>query len=118
MGCMRAFLVNGQLQNLKYLVERGMWSAVQHRNVYLGPLYGVSVGCQGKCASSPCLNNGTCIEGYSDYTCNCRWTAFKGPICADGGCRTGETAALALEQRSLGSGRRVGFAMDPYRLMF
>ena len=81
---MRAFLVNGQLQNLKYLVERGMWSTVHHRNVYLGPLYGVSVGCHGKCASSPCLNNGTCIEGYSDYTCNCRWTAFKGPICADG----------------------------------
>ncbi|XP_043205500.1 neurexin-4-like [Amphibalanus amphitrite] len=82
-GCMRAFLVNGQLQNLKYLVERGMWSTVHHRNIYLGPLYGVSVGCQGKCASSPCLNNGTCIEGYSDYECNCRWTAFKGPICAD-----------------------------------
>ncbi|XP_037077465.1 LOW QUALITY PROTEIN: neurexin-4-like [Pollicipes pollicipes] len=73
-GCMRAFMINGQLQNLKYLAERGLYGR---------PLYGVSVGCQGKCVSAPCLNNGTCVEGYSDYTCNCRWTAFKGPICAD-----------------------------------
>ncbi|XP_043229455.1 neurexin-4-like [Amphibalanus amphitrite] len=82
-GCMRALMVNGRLQNLKYLAERGVWSSARHGSVYRGPLYGVSVGCQGKCASSPCLNNGTCIEGYSDYECNCRWTAFKGPICAD-----------------------------------
>ncbi|XP_037092008.1 neurexin-4-like [Pollicipes pollicipes] len=73
-GCMRALMVNGQLQNIKYLAEHG-WHG--------GPLYGLSAGCQGKCASAPCLNNGTCVEGYSDYTCNCRWTAFKGPICAD-----------------------------------
>ncbi|XP_064071525.1 neurexin-4 isoform X3 [Vanessa tameamea] len=53
-----------------------------------GPLardgvYGVSVGCVGKCESSPCLNNGTCLERYDSYSCDCRWTAFKGPICAD-----------------------------------
>merc|ERR1712001_301118 len=34
--------------------------------------YGVGVGCQGKCTSSPCMNE-----------CDCRWTPFKGPICAD-----------------------------------
>lgn len=45
---------------------------------------GVSVGCIGKCDSNPCLNNGTCIDHYSSYSCDCRWTAFKGPICADG----------------------------------
>ncbi|KAK7023362.1 Coagulation factor 5/8 C-terminal domain, discoidin domain [Halocaridina rubra] len=36
-----------------------------------------------KCQSNPCLNNGTCYEGYSKYECDCRWTSFKGPICAD-----------------------------------
>ncbi|GBP09577.1 Neurexin-4 [Eumeta japonica] len=46
-------------------------------------LYGISEGCHGKCSSNPCLNNGTCLEGYDSYTCDCRWTSFKGPICAD-----------------------------------
>ena len=97
-GCLRAFLVNGQLQNLKYLVERGTWTTVRRRSIYQGPLYGVSVGCQGKCASSPCLNNGTCIEGYSDYSCNCRWTAFKGPICADGQSQTAPGSGTCIGQ--------------------
>ena len=45
--------------------------------------YGISEGCVGKCQSNPCLNNGTCIEKYNGYSCDCQWTAFKGPICAD-----------------------------------
>ncbi|XP_065217760.1 neurexin-4 isoform X3 [Planococcus citri] len=68
-GCMRAFMLNGHLVDLvRY--------AKQTR-------YGISLGCVGKCASNPCLNNGTCIDGYEDYHCDCRWTSFKGPICAD-----------------------------------
>lgn len=68
-GCIRSLLLNGQLQDLKGQARRGM--------------YGVSVGCIGRCESSPCLNNGTCHERYDGYWCDCRWTAFKGPICAD-----------------------------------
>ncbi|EEB13815.1 Contactin-associated protein 1 precursor, putative [Pediculus humanus corporis] len=68
-GCIRALLLNGKLADLRGIAEKG--------------LYGISVGCVGKCISNPCLNNGTCIEGYDGYTCDCRWTAFKGPICAD-----------------------------------
>jgi len=63
-------MLNGQLVDLKSYAEKG--------------LYGISPGCIGKCDSSPCLNNGTCFEKYDGYTCDCRWTAFKGPICADG----------------------------------
>ncbi|XP_076061076.1 neurexin-4 isoform X2 [Oratosquilla oratoria] len=68
-GCIRALILNGQLQDLRGRAEKGM--------------YGVEPGCQGKCQSSPCLNNGTCHEGYSHYECDCRFTAFKGPLCAD-----------------------------------
>ncbi|XP_063218125.1 neurexin-4 [Bacillus rossius redtenbacheri] len=68
-GCIRALLLNGMPVDLRRHAARG--------------LYGVNEGCQGKCESSPCLNNGTCHEGYDSYTCDCRWTAFKGPICAD-----------------------------------
>ncbi|KYM97578.1 PREDICTED: neurexin-4 [Cyphomyrmex costatus] len=68
-GCIRALLLNGQLQDLRGYARRG--------------LYGVTEGCIGRCESNPCLNNGTCHEAYDGYRCDCRWTAFKGPICAD-----------------------------------
>ena len=63
-GCVRALMLNGQLQDLRSHAEQG--------------LFGVHPGCVGKCASTPCLNNGTCVEKYEDYACECRWTAFKG----------------------------------------
>lgn len=69
-GCIRSLLVNGHMFDVKEAAERYQ--------------YGVGVGCVGKCASGPCLNNGTCEEGYDKYTCDCRFTSFKGPICADG----------------------------------
>lgn len=68
-GCIRAFMLNGKMVDLLSISQKGH--------------YGISPGCVGKCMSNPCLNNGTCLEGYSGYTCDCQWTAFKGPICAD-----------------------------------
>ena len=29
------------------------------------------------------MNGGVCKEGYDHFDCDCRWTPFKGPICAD-----------------------------------
>lgn len=69
-GCIRALLLNGVLVDLKYYARK--------------KLYGISEGCNGRCESSPCLNNGTCHEEYDGFKCDCRWSAFKGPICADG----------------------------------
>ncbi|GFU06145.1 neurexin-4 [Trichonephila clavipes] len=68
-GCMRSFMLNGAVVDLQRM-------AADYP-------YGIDSGCIGKCQSSPCLNNGTCIEGYSSYVCDCQWTGFKGPICAD-----------------------------------
>ncbi|XP_012266909.1 neurexin-4 isoform X2 [Athalia rosae] len=68
-GCIRSLLLNGKLQDIRSHARRG--------------LYGVSTDCVGRCESNPCLNNGTCLERFDGYTCDCRWTAFKGPICAD-----------------------------------
>lgn len=69
-GCIRALLLNGKLQDLRRFGRL--------------PTYGISEGCVGRCESNPCLNNGTCLERYHGYGCDCRWTSFKGPICADG----------------------------------
>jgi len=68
-GCMRALILNGVIVDLI-------------REAQKNP-YGVGVGCQGKCASNPCMNGGVCKEGYDHFDCDCRWTPFKGPICAD-----------------------------------
>jgi len=68
-GCLRALVLNGVPVDL-------------HREYAKFP-YGLSKGCKGKCAKNPCKNGGECMEGYDSFTCNCRWTPFKGPICAD-----------------------------------
>uniref|UniRef100_A0A8W8NFG0 Neurexin-4 n=2 Tax=Magallana gigas TaxID=29159 RepID=A0A8W8NFG0_MAGGI len=68
-GCMRGLRINGVLQDLRGLVHREEVT------------YGVSEGCVGKCANQMCFNGGTCIEGYSGYTCDCAYTPFRGWNC-------------------------------------
>merc|ERR1712079_522188 len=68
-GCMRALVLNGAMVDLVGEAKK--------------ELYGIGLGCVGKCATNPCMNGGECKEQYSQFECDCRWTPFKGPICAD-----------------------------------
>ena len=36
-----------------------------------------------ECASTPCLNNGRCIDGIASYTCSCS-KGFTGFLCEIG----------------------------------
>ncbi|EDO48566.1 predicted protein [Nematostella vectensis] len=38
-----------------------------------------------ECASNPCLNGGTCVDGVNTYTCVCA------PLYTGGACETGKT---------------------------
>jgi len=68
-GCMRSLLINGKAIDIYQPAREGA--------------YGLILGCHGKCETNPCMNRGICKEGYSKYTCDCQWTAYKGPICSD-----------------------------------
>ena len=65
-GCLRALVLNGVPVDLTNEVTKNPWG-----------LYGVHLGCKGKCERNPCKNNGECLEGYDHFKCNCRWTPFK-----------------------------------------
>lgn len=34
-----------------------------------------------QCPSQPCLNGGTCTEGWNRFVCDCTGTLFSGPTC-------------------------------------
>ena len=100
-GCMRALVLNGvniDLQVLFFFVKSHCRFHDFHKFsfFYQGEavktdkygktygVYGVGIGCTGKCDPvNPCMNGGVCKEGYDHFDCDCRWTPFKGPICAD-----------------------------------
>ncbi|KAJ8307535.1 hypothetical protein KUTeg_015619 [Tegillarca granosa] len=68
-GCLRGLRINGVLQDLRGFIRRKDFT------------YGLSEGCIGRCDSSPCFHGGTCIEGYSYYTCDCAYTPWRGWMC-------------------------------------
>ena len=71
-GCIQALILNGVPVDL-----------VKEASHDPSGLYGIALGCSGKCSTSPCKNGGQCLEGYDHFTCDCRMTPFKGPICAE-----------------------------------
>ncbi|KAA3675173.1 uncharacterized protein DEA37_0012683 [Paragonimus westermani] len=68
-GCLSNLLINGVVQDMRGLVERGVFT------------YGLSAGCVPKCEVNRCLNRGECVEHYSHYTCECGLTSYRGFIC-------------------------------------
>ncbi|KAF5403241.1 Neurexin-4 [Paragonimus heterotremus] len=68
-GCLSNLLINGVVQDMRGLVERGVFT------------YGLSAGCVPKCEVNQCLNRGECVEHYSHYTCECGLTSYRGFIC-------------------------------------
>lgn len=37
-----------------------------------------------QCESQPCMNGGTCTEGWNRFLCDCSATNFNGPTCGKG----------------------------------
>jgi hypothetical protein len=37
-----------------------------------------------QCESQPCMNGGTCTEGWNRFLCDCSSTSFNGPTCGKG----------------------------------
>lgn len=71
-GCVRTLILNGVPIDLVGEVTKNP----------LG-LYGVSVGCVGKCRKKPCKNKGLCMEGYDHFVCDCSSTPYEGLLCAN-----------------------------------
>ena len=74
-GCMRALVLNGVNIDLQGEAVK----TDKYGKTY--GVYGVGIGCTGKCDPvNPCMNGGVCKEGYDHFDCDCRWTPFKGTI--------------------------------------
>ena len=37
-----------------------------------------------ECDSHPCMNSGICLDGISEYSCDCSGTGSEGPQCEIG----------------------------------
>ena len=37
-----------------------------------------------QCESQPCMNGGSCTEGWNRFLCDCSSTSFNGPTCGKG----------------------------------
>uniref|UniRef100_A0A7M5X290 Uncharacterized protein n=2 Tax=Clytia hemisphaerica TaxID=252671 RepID=A0A7M5X290_9CNID len=53
---------------------------------------GFQLGCPGTpvCDSKPCLYNGTCVDQWNDFTCQCS-EGFGGKTCSEFGCTLNDT---------------------------
>lgn len=59
-----------------------------------------------ECASNPCLNQGTCLDDVSGYTCHCA-LPYTGECCGEG------QSDLAGPRRALGAAAPPGQAAPP-----
>ena len=69
-GCMRAIVLNGVTVDLVAEVTRHPWG-----------LYGVGIGCSGKCSKNPCQNGGVCQNPGEVFQCQCP-DGFEDDVCS------------------------------------
>ncbi len=74
-GCVRDLFMDGQSKDIRRIAEA-------QRAV------GVKPSCSKEppkqCLSNPCLNSGTCREGWNRYVCDCSGTGYLGRSCERG----------------------------------
>ncbi|XP_065175454.1 neurexin-1a-like [Sycon ciliatum] len=87
-GCIALFAVDRTLIPLQDQLAAGM--------------AGVSPGCMGPgdgCRQNPCLNAGTCMQGWQRYECDCSTNQFTGKTCEeDTDIITFDEAPLAMKR--------------------
>nr|CAH0109280.1 unnamed protein product [Daphnia galeata] len=70
-GCMRDLVINGNAVDLAAFARQQDSGAIRPACHVLPP----------QCESQPCMNGGTCTEGWNRFLCDCSSTSFNGPTC-------------------------------------
>jgi leucine-rich repeat transmembrane neuronal protein 1/2 len=73
-GCVRDLVVNGDAIDIAEFARRQDSGSIRPACHTSPP----------QCDSQPCMNSGSCIEGWNRFTCDCSLTSFTGPVCAKG----------------------------------
>jgi neurexin len=71
-GCIQDIEINGQFINMTYFANLEMVSGISRDSCYPMP---------NQCEVDQCLNDGTCMDGWNRFICDCSSTGFNGPIC-------------------------------------
>ncbi|XP_051529639.1 neurexin-1a isoform X9 [Myxocyprinus asiaticus] len=71
-GCVRDLFMDGQSKDIRRIAEA-------QRAVGVKP--SCSKETPKQCLSNPCLNSGTCREGWNRYVCDCSGTGYLGRSC-------------------------------------
>lgn len=74
-GCVRDLFMDGQSKDIRRLAEA-------QRAVGVKPSCSKEPAKQ--CLSNPCLNSGSCREGWNRYVCDCSGTGYLGRACERG----------------------------------
>ncbi|KAL0121241.1 hypothetical protein PUN28_008721 [Cardiocondyla obscurior] len=70
-GCMRDLVINGHPVDIAGYAQQQDSGAVRPACHIQTP----------HCVSKPCMHDGTCIEGWNRFHCDCTSTPFTGPTC-------------------------------------
>ncbi|XP_014284802.1 axotactin isoform X2 [Halyomorpha halys] len=74
-GCIRGLKIGETLVNLTNFINSSNETEID----------GIAGGCEMKCDTLPCLNQGVCIENFlkGESSCNCEFTSYYGEFCGE-----------------------------------